>query len=127
MNSAQMFGLRNRFGDDWLITRSAAVLFGVSTVLVFGLIPILLGYINTSKMAFWERLPWAILGVLGPLAFFFLWFGMLRYWERIDRSKPWKKRFWFVALLLGFSYGGCLYYFFVYLPEVARRRSRQAA
>lgn len=72
-------------------------------------------------MSFWTRLPWGILGVLGPIGLLFLWFGMWRYWVRVDDSNLWAKRAWFVVLLVGFWYGSVLYYLFAYLPQVIRR------
>jgi hypothetical protein len=113
--------LWNRFKDDWLITRQAARLFVVSTLLVLALTPVFLGKIDTQTMPFWTRLPWGILGILGPIALFFLWFGMWRYWVRIDNSSVWIKRMWFVVLLVGFWWGSCLYCLLVYLPQVLRR------
>jgi hypothetical protein len=114
------------FKDNWLITRQAAKLFAVSTALVLALTPVFLGKVDTSRMSFWTRLPWGILGILGPIALFFLWFGMWRYWVRIDRSPIWTKRMWFVVLLIGFWWGSCLYCFFAYLPQVIRRTKAEA-
>ena len=111
----------NWFKDEWLITRQAGKLFFTSALLVLAMTPVFLGRIDTAKMAFWERLSWGILGVIGPIGLFFLWFGMWRYWVRIDRSGPWAKRMWFVVLLIGFWWGSCPYCFFVYLPQVYRR------
>lgn len=113
--------LWNRFKDDWLITGQAARLFLLSTVLVLALTPVFLGWVDTTKMSFWMRLPWGILGVVGPVAIFFLWFGMWRYWVRLDDSKVAAKRAWFLVLLLGFWWGSCLYYFFVYHPQATQR------
>ena len=109
------------FKDDWLVTRQAAKLFLASTFLVLGLIPVFLGVVDTTRMSFWARLPWAILGVLAPVALFFLWFGVWRYWVRMDHSGAWPKRMWFVALLVGFWWASCAYCYFVYLPQVFRR------
>lgn len=111
----------NWFKDEWLITRKAAKLFLVSAFFVLALTPVFLGMIDTNKLSFWKRLPWGILGVLGPIALFFLWFGMWRYWARIDNATEWAKRVWFLVLLIGFWWGSCLYCFFVYLPQVFRR------
>lgn len=119
-------GLWNRFKDDWLITRQAARLFFVSTILVLALTPVFLGRVVTTNMPLWMRVPWGILGIVGPLALFFLWIGMWRYWVRVDDSKAYAKRLWFLILLLGFWYGSCLYCYFVYLPQVMRRSRSQA-
>jgi hypothetical protein len=51
------------FKDDWLITRQAAKLFTLSTLLVLALTPAFLGKVDTQRMSFLERLPWAILGI----------------------------------------------------------------
>jgi uncharacterized BrkB/YihY/UPF0761 family membrane protein len=114
------------FRDKWLMTRRAAGYFIVSAVLVLGVTPMFLGRIDTSKMSFLERLPWGILGMVGPIAVFFLWIGMWRYWVRLDDSKPMQKRLWFVILLVGFWWGSCLYCFFVYLPQIFRRVKAEA-
>ena len=111
------------FKDEWLVTRQAALLFLLSTFLVLGLIPLFLGVVDTTTMAFWARLPWGILWTLGPIALFFLWFGMWRYWVRIDHSSTRTKRMWFVILLVGFWWGSCLYCLFLYLLEVMGRKN----
>jgi len=116
----------NWFEDDWLATRRAAWLFLVSTFLVLALTPVLLGKFDTKAMSFWARLAWGILGVLGPIALFFLWFGMWRYWARIDNASRWAKRMWFLVLLVGFWWGSCVYCYFVYLPQVFRRARVEA-
>lgn len=108
------------FKDDWLTTRQAARLFAISTLLVLALTPVFFGKINTQSMAFWSRLPWGILGILGPIALFFLWFGMWRYWFRVDRSVQWEKRMSFLILLVGLWWGSCVYFILVYLPQVYR-------
>jgi uncharacterized BrkB/YihY/UPF0761 family membrane protein len=113
------------FINDWLKKRQAAYLFAISTLLVFALVPVFLGRVHTNSMSFWTRLPWGILGILGPIALFFLWIGMWLYWVRVDNSSPWKKRLSFVVLLAGFWWGSCIYYLAVYLPQ-AMRRSREA-
>ncbi|SRR6266446_7310850 len=104
--------------DDWLTTRQAAKLFLVSTLLVLALTPVFLGRIDTTRMSFWARLPWGVLGVLGPIALFFLWIGMWRYWVHLDNSRAWVKRMWFIVLLAGFWWGSVLYYLSAYLPQV---------
>jgi hypothetical protein len=110
------------YKDEWLATRQAAKLFFLSAILLLALTPVFLGWIDTAKMTFWMRLPWGILGVLGPIALFFLWLGMWRYWLRIDDSRAWVKRIWFLILLIGFCWGSFLYYFSVCLPQTIRRR-----
>ena len=109
--------------DDWLVSRLSMRLFLLSALLVMGVTPIFLG-VDTTKMTFWQRLPWGILGIIGPFGLIFLWLGMWRYWVRIDESSAWLKRIWFVVLLIGFWWGALFYYFLAYLPqEIQRRKS----
>jgi hypothetical protein len=115
--------LWDKFRDDWLTTAQAARLFLLAALLVLALTAVLLGSINTTRMSLWARLPVGVLGVLGPIALFFLWFGMWRYWVRIDNSRRWAKRMWFLVLLVGFWWGSCLYCFFVYLPQTYKSAS----
>jgi hypothetical protein len=110
------------FKDEWLITRQAAKLFFTSAILVLASVPVVLGWkIDIEKMSFWPRVPFAIYFVLLPIAIFFLWFGMWRYWVRIDHASRRDRRMWFVILLVGFWWGSCLYCLFVYLPQTFNR------
>lgn len=106
--------------DDWLISRLSMKLFFLSALLVVAMTPAFIG-VDTTKMTFLQRLPWGILGVVGPFGLFFLWFGMWRYWVRLDDSKAWVKRVWFVVLFVGFWWGSVPFYFLVYLPRMVRR------
>jgi hypothetical protein len=106
--------------DDRLLSRRFAKLFFLSAILVIALTPVFAG-VDTTKMSFWRRLPWGLLGVFGPIGLLFLWFGMWRYWVRIDNSEAGAKRLWFFVLLIGFWWGSALYCFFVYLPQVFRK------
>ena len=110
------------FSDDWIVSVIAQRLFLVSTLLVFALTPLFLGQIDVSHMSFSGRLPWGILAIIGPVGMFFLWLGMWRYWARIDDSRQGSKRLWFLVLLIGFWYGSCLYFYFVYCRQVTRRQ-----
>lgn len=116
-------GLLNRFRDDWIVTRLAMRLFFLSTIIVLVLMPIVYGWINPKRISVWANLGWGLLGIVGPVALFFLLLGMWRYWLRIDDSGRWSKRFWFVMLLIGvwWWYALCLYCWIVYLPKVIRR------
>ena len=107
--------------DHWLTSRLSVKLFFLSAILVIAITPVFLG-VDTTKMTFWQRLPWGILGIVGPFGMFFLWLGMWRYWVRIDKSRPRMKRIWFGVLLFGFWWGSVLYYFLAYFPQVNRRR-----
>ena len=117
--------LFNLFKDEWLVTRQASVLFFLSTLCVV-IYTFAFSRLDLTMMSFWNRLPWGILVLLGPIAIVFLWLGMWRYWVRIDGSSVWVKRLWFLALLFGMWYGACLYYLVVYLPQVLFKRRAEA-
>jgi hypothetical protein len=78
--------IRTWYKDEWLVTRGAAKLVLLATVAVIALTAVLFfGKTDTNAMSLAARLPVAVLGVVGPIALFFLWFGMWRYWVRLDR------------------------------------------
>jgi hypothetical protein len=116
--------LWNRFRDDWIVTPIAARLFFGASILTIVIAPLLLGYVEPegSKSI---NLFWGIMGAISPFGVLFIWLGMWRYWARVDNSKRWVRRFWFVILLAGFWYGSVPYYFFVYLPQYFRRINRK--
>ena len=111
------------FRDEWLATRRAARLFLVSVPFALALTPILFGVVHVTKVTIWMRIVGGVLGVIGPIAIFFLWLGMWRYWMRLDKSKGLTRRIWFVILLIGFFYGSVLYYFCVYRSQVGQALS----
>ena len=81
----------------------AAKLFLIATVAVTALTAVLFfGKTDTNAMSPEARLPLAVLGPVGPIALFFLWFSMWRYWVPLDRSSSGTKRFWFLVPLFGF-------------------------
>lgn len=109
-------GLARAFKDEWLTTRQAVRLFSLSCALVLAVTPFFFG-VDVSRMPLFERLPLTPLGMFGALAIVFLWLGMWRYWVRIDDSKAYARRFWFIILLIGFWWGSCLYFFFSYFAS----------
>jgi hypothetical protein len=111
-----------RLVDEWLLSSQAAKMFFGSTILVLALLPVFVGRVHPAEMPVWARTSWTLLGMAGTFALFLLWLGMWRYWVQLDDSKAYAKRLWFVVLLFGFWYGSCIYYYFVYLPQVIRRR-----
>lgn len=107
----------NLYSDEWLRTRQATVLFLLSTIYLLGL----------TVMLLWERATSAThsevvglvrdtAGTIGAVAGFFLWFGMLRYSLRLERSSKWTHRLWLIIMILGIWIGTCLYCLAVYLP-----------
>ncbi len=114
------FGLLNCLRDDRIASRPTAKLFGFAAISVIFVLPVLLGYVNLTKLPFWQRFPWATLTVLGPIGSIFIWFGMWRYWVRVDDSGVWIKRLSFLVLLVGFWYGAIVYFLCVYIPQRSR-------
>lgn len=111
--------------NAWLTSRQATRVFYIATLLVIALIPVFLGRVNPAGLPFWERLPIGLLGIFGPLAFFTLWIGMWVFWARVDQSTKAARRFWFMVLLIGLCYGSCLYFYFVYRPQVTRLQQQR--
>ncbi len=114
-------GLFDWFNDTWQVSRQALTLFCISTLFVVALGPIFFGLVDPAKQSSWERVLWGFEGVLGPISLFFLWFGMWRYWARLDTSTPALKTASFILLLVGLCFGAILYCFFVYRPQVLAR------
>ena len=112
--------------DNWIRSPGAAKLFFASTFLVLALVPLFAGWIDPAKVTLLFRICWTLLGTLGTFALFFLWLGMWWYWVRLDESKKYLKRFWFLILLFGFWFGSCIYCYFVYLPQMFRLNRMQA-
>jgi hypothetical protein len=112
--------LANRFDVEWLLTSQAAKCFFISSLVVIAFTPLFLGHGITLHPPAWLNLLTIVLVTVGPFAIFFVWFGMWRFWSRLDTSSDRKKRFWFIILLIGFWWGSCIYCWCVYLPRVAR-------
>lgn len=111
--------------DDWLTSRRTNKFFLLSALCVLGVTIEYFLKIDTSKMSFWRRLPFGLTGIVEPFGLIFIWLGMWRYWVRLDDSNVWIKRGSFLLLLIGFWWGSVVYYFSVYLPQMARLRKVQ--
>jgi hypothetical protein len=112
--------------DDWLTSSRAAKLFFAATLLALALFPVFQGWIDFARMSLWMRISLTMFYMLATCALLFLWLGMWTYWVRLDESKTYSKRLWFLILLFGFWYGSCVYCYFVYLPQVIRRSRLRA-
>jgi hypothetical protein len=75
-DEAGPFVFLNRFRDDWIVSRQAVRLFLVSVPFILALTPFLFGWVNVSKMTIWQGIAVGVVGVMGPIASFFLWLGM---------------------------------------------------
>jgi len=107
--------------DNWISSPRAAKLFFASTFLVLALVPRFEGWmVPATRMTLWLRIFWTMFGNAGTAGLLFLFYGMWWYWVRLDESKKYLKRFWFLILLFGFWFGSCIYCYFVYLPQVIR-------
>ena len=115
------FVVFSNFIEVWLVKPLTARLLFVSAILVVAITPLLFGLINVNSMAWWGRLLWSLVGVLGTVSLFLIWPGMWIYWSKLDPSGVWSKRAWFLILLLGFWFGSAAYYFSVYLPQALQR------
>jgi len=112
-------------GNDWFVTEKASALFAISSLLTLALTAVLyIGVPSPSTLSTVSMVLYGVVGFAGPLAMFFLWGGMLRYWTRGEPSNRTARRLWFIVLILGLCYGAILYYTFVYMPTV-RRRNRE--
>ena len=58
------------------------------------------------------------LGVLGAPASLIIWFGMLIFCIREDRSTLGEKIFWFVVFFIAAWFGAAVYFFMVYRKEI---------
>jgi hypothetical protein len=118
-----LFSLVRKLSNEWLVSSTAVKLFILSSIFVIVLIPVLFTYVihAQGRTSTAEQIFGGAIGVLGAPATLFLWHGMWRYWARLDRSKTWVKRSWFVVLLFGFWYGSVFYCYFVYLPQVREK------
>jgi hypothetical protein len=112
--------------DRWLCSRQAATLFAVAACLVLVTTPAFLGWMDTSRMAASTRFGWDALGAAGAVGLFYIWFGMWRYWLKLDTSHPQTKRLWFIILLVGFWWASVLYFLAIYVPQRARRNRSKA-
>jgi len=118
-----LFGLLSIFPDSWLVSRQAVRGFFGAVVATLALIPVFTGALDRVRITPLNQIVWGFIGVVGTLGFFALWIGMLGFWVRLDSSTRAAKRVWFVVLLMGAGYGGCVYYFCVYRPQVIRKLS----
>lgn len=89
-----------RVSDEWLVSRTASILFAGSCVSLLVVTPIWFGNIKLPDATIWGNIVLGLLGVAGAFSLFFLWGGMWHYWLRVDTSTRAVKRFWFVVLLL---------------------------
>jgi prepilin signal peptidase PulO-like enzyme (type II secretory pathway) len=117
--------------DEWLVSRWGQRAFVWSSVLTLALTATLVSLnvmdTNTNELPFGLRLPLGLLGMAGALACVSIWLGMWRYWIRFDNSPLWAKRIWFLVLIAGVMWGGCLYFYFVYMPQMRKRGGREWA
>lgn len=115
------FAVFDRFSDEWLVTSWASRLFLLAVPFVLAVTPVFFGWVNIRKPTPVTQVLGGTVGVVGPIALFFLWFGMWRYWVRFDTSGSRSRKVWFVILLVGLWCGSVLYYLLVYRPQISSR------
>jgi hypothetical protein len=119
-----MFGqaLFRRTSDEWLVGRTARVLFGIAAAIILLMTPVWLGWATPRQAGLLSTIFWSLAGASAALAIFFLWGGMWTCWMRCDPSGRVARRMYFLLLLGGIWYGPILYYLLVYLRKVPRQR-----
>ncbi len=103
--------------DEWLISKSASVCFGLSVLVIAWMSVVVLSGLEPQAVGTTANVLLGVGGVLGAFSAFFLWGGMWRYWARHSSQSPGARRAWLFVLLIGVWYGAILYYSFVYLPR----------
>jgi len=110
---------------DWLVWGGGPFALLLSTIAILGVTAYLYSFpimhVDLQRLATesaFVRYTSGIIGAVGAIGGALLYVAMWFYWARIDESSGWKKRIWFLVLLLGLWYGSCLYYFAVYRPQV---------
>ena len=106
------FSVFKRISNEWLVSKTASILFAISCFLIVVVTPIWFGIVRVPDTTLWGNVLVGVLGIAGTLSVFFLWAGMWHYWLRVDASTLMVKRLWFLLLLVGFWYGAILYCLF---------------
>jgi len=112
----------DRIGNEWLVGKTASILFGISAIIIIAMTPIWFGLMVIPDATWWGDLLLAIFGVISTIGGFFLWLGMWRHWAKCNQSKPIIKRLWFLILIFGLWYGAIAYYILAYLNSVRQRK-----
>jgi hypothetical protein len=107
-----------RVSDEWLLSRTATLLFGMSACVVVGLTAVfIVDKIPVNEPGIAINIFWGTVGVFGAFSIFFIWGGMLSYWTRCDSSTRVVRRLRFFLLVIGIWYGAVLYYLLVYIRD----------
>jgi hypothetical protein len=110
---------------DWpriLFTRSVAILLGIAAVFSIGCLVIIHSNIRPDALSPLNRGLLSITGFACAIGFILLLVFMGFFWMKCDVSSKRNRTIWFIALVLGFSFGSQIaYYAIVYLPAVRRR------
>jgi hypothetical protein len=119
---------------NWLVTGTGPTAMLVSAIAILAITVYLYGLMamHIDAQRFRLASPYFqnatdIFGMVGAAGGVLLYYSMWFYWAWIDESKTSSKRVWFFLLLLGLWYGSCVYYFFVYRPQVNARRREATA
>jgi hypothetical protein len=99
-----------------MVSRQAAIAFGVAAVMICLATCLLLNLVDTSGIGGFKRFLWDAAAVLGAFSVPFLWGGMTRFLEIVEQSRGKKAALMRMVLLLGVWYAAVAYYLFAYLP-----------
>jgi hypothetical protein len=112
------------FSDRWISGRTAARLFIFSASLIAAWT---VTYFVAGRYSLWAnprssglQAVWTVLDVAQVPAGLFLWYGMLRFWVRLDDSRAWIKRLSLVAMIVGFWWGASVYCLVVYVRRASK-------
>jgi hypothetical protein len=112
-----------RFWDhvsrEWMVSRRAAIAFGLAAGMTCLVTLLLLRIPETSKIGAFGNFLCGTIGILGAVGMFFLWGGMLKFLEMVEQGRGRKSTIWRATLLVGVWNGAVVYYFLVYLPTRA--------
>lgn len=114
--------LWRRISDEWLLSRSASVLFFLCSITILGMSSIFLTDFESRTFGLLGNVLLAVAGMSGAVSVFFLWGGMWRYWIGCDSSTSPVRRIWFLVLVVGLWYGAILYFGAVYLMQRHQRQ-----
>jgi len=107
----------NRISDEWIVSNSAAVLFGVAAAFTCLLTVLLFSPLQLRDTGTWSQIEGGAIGVLCPLSAFFLWGGMRRYQKMRGPSRFGDTRSVRLLMLIGLCWTAVLYYLAVFLPQ----------
>lgn len=106
----------DRVSEKWVTSNVAACLFGLATLLICLLTSYWLGAIEIREIGTAGSIFYGLASIFSVLSIPFLWGGMRKYQEMINRRQADKLKAIRIAMLMGGWYTAIIYFLFVYLP-----------